>query len=108
MAQRHKAVVSSGKTNIKYSTITKTNIIPTKTTPTTYTGMVMGWFTNSIKSHKQTLAVTTANGKNAFMRRRLKKLSKYAKCVGRNSSLKFLTPKNKFNLALVRMTHKTN
>jgi hypothetical protein len=44
MAQRHKAVVSSGKTSMKCSKMAKANMVPTKTAPTTWAGVVMGWF----------------------------------------------------------------
>ena len=89
------------------STIAKANMVPTKTDPTTCDGVTKGWLAKFTSNHKQTLADTTANGKKAFMRRRLKKLSRYAKCTGKNSSLKLRTPKYRFNLALVRMIHNT-
>ena len=79
MAHRHSAVVSTGNTSIRCSIIASASSVLTKTVPTTCDVLANGLLAALTSNHKYTLAQRTANGKNAFMRRRLKKLCKYAK-----------------------------
>ena len=76
MAQRHKAVVDTGKTSIQCSSMARASKVPTKVRPRTSVAGVPASFACSTITANTPLAAITQKGNSKFIARRRKKLSR--------------------------------